>query len=276
MSRIWGIVVGLCAIVGVASMVFFFSGARGKVAKQNIENKIDDLLGKTKVEQQKLADAIEKANQGVEILFDARVREQVRVERLTKDLKPTQATYDAASAKLTEKLEALQKVKANADYEVTIEKTTYSQKNLEALQTLVVTQTNAVNTLKKTVEDKKADLTAAQKSLNLLSSQEKDGREKVALYEARYKALKSKMEALEKQQEAAKLLSAGKKSIANNFDEIDKSLSDLEDKAEVEFRKAEEQAAVQAAKALPPAKSGEDLDETIRKAEEALKQTGSK
>jgi len=270
MSRIWGILVGVCAVVGVGAIVFHFSGARGKVAKQNIEDKIDELLGKSKVQRQELADKIEKGREAVETLFDGRVRAQVRVERLTKDIQPAKGKYEASAKKLETILTAVEKVTKDDTYEVSINDTKYSHKNVAALQTLLKDQTEMQTALKRDYDEKKKILAEAERTFNLLKNQEQDARKNLAMAEMRKKALDEKMEALEFQQKAAKLLADGKKNSAANFDEINKALSDLEDSTETQFRKAEETATVQAESMMKGSKGGEDIEETIRAAREAL------
>jgi len=272
MSRIWGLVVGLCAIVGVGSMIFYFSGARGKVAKQNITDKIDDLLGKSKIQRQEIADRLEKANEAVETFFDGRVKAQVRVERLTKEIQPVKARSDASAKKLESIVTAVEKVTKDEAYEVSINDVKYSQKNLDALRTLLKDQTDLHNNLKKEYDEKKKYLTDAERTFSLLKGQEQDARKNVALYESRKKALDAKMEALEYQQKAAKLLNDGKKNSSATFEDIDKALSELEDQTETQLRKAEETAAVQAEKSLKVSKGGEDIDDVLRAAREALGQ----
>jgi len=270
MSRIWGIIVGVCAVVGVGTIVVYFSGARGKVAAQKVTDKIDDWLGKTKVQQQELTDKLAKANEALENYFDARVKAQVRVERLTKDIQPAKSKYEASAKKLETMLTAVEKVQQDETYEVSIGDTKYSKKNITELQKLVKDQTDMLNTYKRDFDEKKKILADADRTLGLLKTQEQDTRKNIVMWETRKKALDAKMEALEAQQKAAKLLSDGQKSGATNFDEIEKALSDLEDHTETQFRKAEETATVQAEKQMKNSTRGEDLDETLRAAREAL------
>ena len=270
MKRVLSLAVISALLLGAGFAIYNFSGARGKVVKKNIEDKIDDLLGKDKVRQQELSDALSKANEAVETLFDGRVREQVRVERLTKEVRPIKAKYDASDRKLEETIGAVEKIKKDPTVEISLNgDTKYSQKNLDDLKVVLTTQTKQHEAVKTELNDKQRALAEAERSFTLLKNQEQDARQKVALYTARKKALDAKMEALAKQQEAAKLLRAGKNSAADNFDEIEKKLSDLEDHAEVEFRKAEEHSAIDAEKSLKSSKGGEDIDEVLRAAREA-------
>jgi predicted nucleic acid-binding Zn-ribbon protein len=268
-------VMGLLVAGGVA--VYKCSGARGKVAKQKVLDKIDDWLGKDKVRQQELADELAKANKAVETLFDGRVNEQVRVERLTRELRPVKARFEANDSKheqMTAKLkELVEKVKEDPAYAVSLgegtNKTTYGKKNLEDLKTALATQTKLYEAAKTEYNDKQRALAEAERSFTLLKNQETDARQKVALFTARKKALDAKLEALAKQQEAAKLLQEGKAGAAVNFDEIEKKLSELEDQAEVAFRKAEERAANTAADELKASKGGDTIEDVLRAAEEA-------
>ncbi len=140
---------------------------------------------------------------------------------------------------------------------------------MDDLKKLVTDRTQTFTTSKKAFTDKEAALEAAERSFKVLRNQEQDARQKVAIFEARKKALDEKLAALAKQQEAAKLLKAGKSTIVTNFDELEKSLSDLEDSAEVQFRKAEEHSAINAENSLKASKGGEDIDDVLRAAREA-------
>src|SRR5262249_554990 len=148
-------------------------------------------------------------------------------------------------------------------------KSVYGKKNVEDLKTAVATQTKLYEATKTELGDKQRALAEAERSFTLLKNQETDARQKVALYTARKKALDAKLGALAKQQEAAKLLHEGRAGVATNFDEIEKKLSELEDRAEVEFRKAEERATVAAEDALKASRGGDTIEDVLRAAEEA-------
>jgi len=257
-------------LLGAGFAVYHFSGARGKVLKKNIEDKIDDMLGKDKVRQQELADSLEKANQAVETLFDGRVREQVRVKRLTKEVMPVKSRYEASNRKLGEMITAVETIKKDPTSEISLSNDKkYSQGNLDDLKSLLATQTKLVEADKTELNDRQRALAEAERSFNLLNKQELEARAKVALFTARKKALDAKLEALAKQQEAAKLLRSGKASAGDNFDEIEKKLGDLEDKTEVEFSKAEERSSGEAKESLKASKGGEDIEDILRAAKEA-------
>src|SRR5260370_29783196 len=164
MKRLVCLAVVSALLLGGGYAVYKYSGARGKVAKQELLDKIDDLLGKDKVRQQEIADQLDKANQAVEILFDGRVREQVRVERLTKELQTAKAKFDASDKKLAEAEKALTSVNADATYEIALgeggSKATYSQKNVDDLKKLVTDRTQTFTTSKKAFTDKEAALEA--------------------------------------------------------------------------------------------------------------------
>lgn len=268
-------VCGLLFLGGYA--VYKYSGARGQVAKQKILDKIDNWLGKDTVRQQELANELEKANKAVETLFDGRVNEQVRVERLTRELRPVKVRFESVDARHQQMTAALrelnEKVKNDPTFEVSVgegtSKSVYGKKNAEDLKTAVATQTKLYEATKTELGDKQRALAEAERSFTLLKNQETDARQKVALYTARKKALDAKLDALAKQQEAAKLLHEGRAGVATNFDEIEKKLSELEDRAEVEFRKAEERAAVAADDALKASKGGDTIEDVLRAAEEA-------
>jgi len=270
MKRIVSLAVISAVLIGGGLAIYHFSGARGKVMKKNIEDKIDDLLGKDKVRQQEIADALEKANLAVDTLFDGRVREQVRVERLTKEVKPIKSKYEASDRKLGDMITAVEKIQKDPTVEVSVTgDTKYSQKNLDELKAALAAQTKQLETVRTELTDKQRALTEAERSFTLLKNQELDARQKVSLFTARKKALDAKMEALTKQQEAAKLLRAGKSSAGDNFDELEKKLGDLEDHAEVEFRKAEEHSVVDAKKSQEESKGGSNIDDVLRAAREA-------
>jgi len=270
MKRIVSLVVICGLIAGAGFAVYHFSGARGKVVKKNVLDAIDDMLGKDKIQQQELADAIDKANRAVEIYFDGRVREQVRVESLTKGLKPVKARYEASIQKMDDMIAAVEKVSKDPTVEVSVgEEGKFNNKNVDSLKKLLAAQTEKHKAIQTEYTDKQRALTEAERSFSLLHSQEKDAREKVSLYSGRKKALDAKLEALTKQREAAKLLKSGQETAGANFDEIEKKLSELEDHAEVEFRKAEETSKIDAEKSLRTSKGGESIEDVLQAAREA-------
>ena len=268
--------VGLLALVGaVGGLVFArYGGARGKVFQQNVESRIDDLLGRTEVQRQQVADKVAEAGRAVETLQDARIRAQVRVDRLNRDHVAFQKEQlEPSSAALTRRLADLEKVKADPTFEVSVGGKTYRQKDLDGLQAVVKDQTERHLIRKREADLKKRILDEAERSLALLQKDEARATDEVAKLNARKRALDAKLDAVRAQQDAARSLKAGKATVAANFDEIDRFLSSLEDETEAALRKAEEDNAVQSAKrreATRPAATEESVDDTIGNARKAL------
>jgi hypothetical protein len=268
-------VCGLLFLGGYA--VYKYSGARGQVAKQKILDKIDNWLGKETVRQQELANLLEEANKGVESAFDGRVTAQVRVERLTRELRPIKVRFEWVDAKHQQMTAALkelnEKVKNDPSFEVSVgegtTKAVYGKKNLDDLKAALAAQTKLYEGTKNELTAHQQALEAAERSFTLLKNKETEARQKVALYAARKRAVDTKLEAIAKQQEVAKLLHENRTGAAINFDEIEKKLSELEDRAEVEFRKAEERAAIVADEALKASRGGDTIEDVLRAAEEA-------
>jgi len=127
MSRIWGIVVGLCAIVGVGSMIFFFSGARGKVAKDKIIDSIDSLLGKDEVKRKQIAEGVEGYEKAVRTLTKAKIKAEVEAEEVAKEVKANQQKLDESTQALAKLNTHLKKFETDANYSVTYGSKTYTK-----------------------------------------------------------------------------------------------------------------------------------------------------
>jgi len=270
MKRIVSLAVISALLLGAGLAVYHFSGARGKVVKKNIEDKIDDLLGRDKVRLQELADDLAKANEAVEIYFNGRVESQVDLERQVRNFKPIKARYEASGQKLDKTIAAVEMVTKDPTVEVSLNgDTKYSQKNMDELQALLAKQTDQHKADKAEYNLAEKNLKETEKSLTSFRDKEQDARKKVALFEARKKALDKKLSDLAKQKEAAKLLKGDKASPEANFDAIEKKLSELEDSAEVETRKGEERAAINAEKAQQSSKGGATIGDALEAAREA-------
>jgi len=129
MSRIWGIVVGLCAVIGVGTVVVYFSGARGDVAKKKIVSKLDDLLGKSEVERAEIERGIKGMDTAVDTLSTAKIKARVNADILAKEVKANKDKLNASTAKLKEISADLKKFDAETSYSVSYAGKTYTKKD---------------------------------------------------------------------------------------------------------------------------------------------------
>ena len=108
--RTFGIIAGVCLVVGVG--LFYFVGSdRTEVAKKKVLDRLDGVLGKMDVQRQEIDTGIKSTAQAVDGIRKAKIKAQVKLEQIDDRTKPYQekiAQCDQTLSKLRDLLAANQ------------------------------------------------------------------------------------------------------------------------------------------------------------------------
>jgi phage shock protein A len=234
MSRIWGIVVGLCAVVGVGAIIFHFSGARGDVAKKKIIGQIDKWLGESDVQRAEIDRGIKGMDEAVEKLNTQAVKAQVQAERLGREVNVNKKKLDDSKASLAKLGADLKKFDTETNYSVSYGTKTYNKKSeLEAMATKVI---DYHKTLQKETEAQEQRLKTYEDMAATLTSQRDEAKKKRDELKIRLKDLDAKIEMAKAQKEAAEALNESTSSFADSIKGIEDKINKLSDSTETATR----------------------------------------
>jgi len=234
MSRIWGIVVGLCAVVGVGAIIFHFSGARGDVAKKKIIGQIDKWLGESDVARAEIDRGIKGMDEAIEKLNTQAVKAQVQSERLGREVNVNKKKLDDSTASLKRLKGDLDKFNTESNYSVSYGSKTYTKKSdLESMAEKVI---SFHTSLKKETEAQDERLKTYESMASTLTSQRDEAKKKRDELTLKLKDLDAKIEMAKAQKEAAEALSESNSSFADSIKGIEDKINKLSDSTETAVR----------------------------------------
>ena len=237
MSRIWGILVGVCAVVGVGSMIFFFSGARGDVAKKKILGQIDKFLNESDVQRAEIERGIKGMDDAVDKLTDAKIRARVQADRLSAEVKINKKKLDESKGSLTRLREDLKKFDTDPKYTVAYGTKTYSKKDdLDKMATKVVDYHKMLVAQTESMEKR---LETYEMTANTLEARADKAKKKLGEMKNQLKELDAKIELVKAQREAAQALSESDKTFADSVKNIEEKIKNLDLNTETAVRKEE-------------------------------------
>lgn len=217
-----GIVV---AVLAGGFAVYHYSGARGEVAKNKVLSQIDKWLGESEVRRTEIDRGIRGMEEGITKLSEARIKAQVQVDILGKEVKGNKAKTEDSKAALAKLKGDLSAFEADGTFTVSYGSTKYTKKgDLEkmagrviAAHKSLVTQTEALEARCKTYE-----VTAAN-----LEKREEDAKGKLTQMKNSLKELDADLLMVNAQREAAAALNENDKSFATNVAALEKKVTEL-------------------------------------------------
>jgi peptidoglycan hydrolase CwlO-like protein len=238
MSRIWGIVVGLCAVIGVGAIVFHFAGARGDVAKKKVLGQIDKWLGESDVQRQEIENGIKGMEVAVDKLSTAKIKARVDADRLTKAVKENQKKVEDSKASLVRLRDDLKKFDTDTTYSVTVGGKVYNKKeDLNKLAEKVIDYHKSLTADTKKMEER---LETYDKTASTLESRHDEAKKKLKEMKEQLKDLDSKIEMVKAQREAAEALNETDKTFADSVKGIQDKINLLDASTETAARKEAE------------------------------------
>jgi chromosome segregation ATPase len=234
MSRIWGIVVGLCAIVGVGAIVFHFSGARGDVAKKKVLGQIDKWLGESEIQRAEIERGIKGLNEAVGKLNEASVKSRVQADRLSRELKVNKAKIEESKVSLKRLGDDLKKFDTESKYSVSYGTKTYTKKDdLEKMANTVIDYHKSLVAQTDTMEKR---LETYESTAATLETRTNDAKKKLVEMKNQLKEIDNKIELAKAQREAAEALSETDKSFADSVKGIEENIKNLDISTETAVR----------------------------------------
>jgi phage shock protein A len=234
MSRIWGIVVGLCAVVGVGAIIFHFSGARGDVAKKKILGQIDKWLGEHEVARADIDRDIKKMEEAVTNLTKASITARYQAEKLEKEVVANKKRIADSEGALTKLSGDLKKFESEPSYTVSYGGKTYNKK--DDLEKMAQTVIASYKTLKKDNESAEKRLETFNTTASTLEARTADAKKKLAEMKNQLKELDNKIMLAKAQKEAAEALSESDKTFGDSVKGIEDKISKLDASAETAAR----------------------------------------
>lgn len=234
MSRIWGILVGLCAIVGVGAIIFFFSGARGKVAKDKLLDKIDSVLGKDEIKRKEIAEGIEGYEKAVRTLTKAKVRATVEAEEVAKEVKANEIKLKESTEALAQLNTHLKKFETEAKYSVTVGSKTYTK--AEDLDKMAKTVLEHCKTLKKQTETLQQRLENYQQIATTMTTRADEAKTKLQALKDELKDLDANIAQAKAYREAATALRETDKTFGENVQDLETKIKDLKTSVKTSVR----------------------------------------
>jgi len=238
MSRIWGIIVGVCAVVGVGTIVFYFSGARGDVAKKKVIGQLDKLLGESDVQRAEIERGIKGMDEAIDKLSTAKIKARYQAEALNKQVKANKDKLGESTVTLKKIGEDLKKFDAESSYSVSYGGKTYSKKDdLDKMAKKVIDYHKSLAEETKKME---ARLETFEQTASTLETRYDDAKKKLKEMKDNLKELDAKIDMVKAQKEAAEALNETDKSFADSIKGIEEKIKNLDASTETQVRKEAE------------------------------------
>lgn len=229
MSRIWGILVGVCAIVGVTTILYVTIGhknARVETAKEKALKWLDSQLGEADVAKKDIAIQMQEVKAARTKIQGARIEAEVRSKNMKEQMDKVDkqiADGKTAMAVLSDKL-------AGDATKVSLGGKDYDKAEVKDKLTLVIKAHKALTTKKETMQETYTTLSETAKTLK---ERETQVTEKIAQLDAALERVAAKVKAIEAQKVATQALSDTDDTLADKIAKIEKNVNDLDVKMTV-------------------------------------------
>ncbi len=228
----WAIGIVAALVCALVAFWYFASGPRAEVAKEKALKQIDSILGETDVQRKEIEIGIKNREKAIDEMSKARIRAQVKSEQTRDDIKQTEKQIAEAD-------EALLKLKGYlaSQSPAVIAGKTYTHEQVEEFAKTVLKKREGlvIDLEKKNTSCEQFDSIA--KSLKNEEESAKEGQKNLI---AQLKDIDADLVLLRERKEAAKIAGDGDKTLADNFEELEKKVTALHEKAKSENRFAGE------------------------------------
>ena len=219
---------GLLAVAGVG--IYGCSNenkARLDVAKKNVLEKIDDMLGKMDVQKAEIDNGIKSAKQAAEGVRKAKVRAQVQLDQLTEKVRPFEEKLAACDATLVKLRDALA-----TEMPATFAGKTYSVDELKAMAGKIIAERKKAEA---EINGFKAAREAMTKQVTLLTETQQKIETKVANLQAQVARLDGEIAAAKAMKQASAAMGDGGVSLEENLNELERKIAGLAGDARAEL-----------------------------------------
>lgn len=211
----------------LCSICFFIGcGARAEVLSDKLKNQLDELVGKMDVKKKEIENQMKQLQTTVETLKEAKIKNEVKLERLDQKIKPMEEKRNAIKNALSEF-----SVHVSATEAVEIKGKSYSPEEVKS-------------SLKELVEGFKswdAKISSYQPAIESLRRVATMQEKQLATYQSKYSEMKMQMETLEARYDAVKVMkeakvTAGGEDFSDSIAGMQESIDDLSDEVETALR----------------------------------------
>lgn len=238
MSRIWGIIVGVCAVVGVGTIVVYFSGARGDVAKKKVLKQLDSWLGESEVQRQEIENGIKGMDVAIDKLSTAKIKARLNADSLSKQVKANQEQLTKSKETLTKISADLKKFDTETSYSVSYGDKKYTKKDdLDKMAKKVLDYHRSLAEETKKMEGR---LETFEQTASTLEARHDEAKKKLKEMQNKLKELDAKIDMVKAQKEAAEALNESDKSFADSIKGIEEKIKNLDASTETAVRKEAE------------------------------------
>jgi phage shock protein A len=209
----------LACLVGVPLVIMYGCGPRGEVAKKNVLNQIDNMLGKIDVQKAEIDAGIKSAKQAADGVRRAKYKAQANLDQLDEKVRPFQdklAKCDETLAKLRDLIKA--------DMPADIAGKTYSVAELKEMAGKVLQSRSEALDQIKGFDAARANMRNVVATITK-QQQELEGR--IAKFQAANTKLEAEMAAAKAMKQASASMGDAGSSLHDNLDELDKKIATL-------------------------------------------------
>jgi len=225
------------AIVLVGTLITALSlipgcGVRVEVAKEKLLNEIDGLLGEVDIQRKEVELAIRKMAQATNELGKNKIKCQVQVQRLSKQVKAVEERIAEVDASLRTLRDYLARGKA-----VEIAGKTFTPDKLQDMAKRVIEARRNLVSEAESLERAKATITQAAE---MLGHRYEAATSRLAAFKSQLKELDAQIVALDALKDAAKIAGTSNESFVDDLQDLQDKISGLHDKVQIELRWEEE------------------------------------
>jgi chromosome segregation ATPase len=225
-----GCALTLTALIFAASLVG--CGARGEVAKEKVLSQIDKLLGETEVQKKEMEISLRNMHQAVEKLNEGRISATVQLEKMQEKVEAQEARVN----KNKDNLAALA-TKIKEGQSVSLGGKSYNPDELKEIADKAVDLTKSA---KKELESLRRSQKNLEVAVSSLTTRHKEAKEKLSALEGKVREFDSKIAELKTLKDARALAGDSDKTLAANFEALEKQIEDIHTKTETDLRVEQE------------------------------------
>jgi len=225
-----GCALTLTALIFAASLVG--CGARGEVAKEKVLSQIDRLLGETEVQKKQLEISLRDMRKAVDTINEGRISATVQLEKMAEKVEAQEARVGKYKGDLT-----VLATKIKEGQSVSLGGKSYNPDELKVVADKVVDLTKSAN---KELESLRRSRKNLEVAVNSLTSRHTEAKEKLVALEGRVREFDSKISELKTLKDARALAGDSDKTLAANFEALEKQIDDIHTKTETELRVEQE------------------------------------
>ena len=201
--------------------------ARVDVAKKNVLEKIDDMLGKMDVQKAEIDNGIKSAKQAAEGVRKAKIRAQVQLDQLAEKVRPFEEKVTACDASLVKLRDAIA-----ADMPTTLAGKTYSVDELKAIAGKVIAERKKADT---EITGFKTAREAMTKQVATLTETQQKIETKVVHLQTQIARLDGEIAAAKSMKQASAAMGDANSTLSDNLDELEKKIATLSGDARAEL-----------------------------------------